>query len=124
MEIDLENGCIKVRDDLTYHFKDIVPRKELKLIKELRDKHEKLEEKGIENLSQKEIEKIEEEWFNAVLPLGLKNFKKEDLDTLSEGEIREMTASTFVFLTKFGSTDLARQFVTSTKEIKKNEQKQ
>ena len=124
MELDLENGCIKDRDNLTYHFKDIVTRKELKVIKELRNKHEKLEEKGIEKLTQTEVENIEDEWFNTVLPLGLKDFKEEDLDTLTEGEIREITASTFVFLTKFGSTDLARQFASSTKEINKNGQKQ
>ena len=124
MEVDFENGKINVRDDLVYEFKELVTRKEMKAIKQLRDKHAKLEEEGIENLSVDEVEKIEEEWFNAVLSLGLVDFKKEDLDVLSEGEIRELTASVYIFLTKFGSTALAKQFVTATKEIQQNDQTQ
>ena len=124
MEVDFENGKINVRDDLVYEFKELVTRKEMKAIKQLRDKHAKLEEEGIENLSVDEVEKIEEEWFNAVLSLGLVDFKKEDLDMLSEGEIRELTASVYIFLTKFGSTALAKQFVTATKEIQPKDQTQ
>ena len=124
MEVDFENGKIKVRDDLIYEFKELVTRKEMKAIKQLRDKHLKLEEAGVENLSQDEIEEIEDEWFNAVLPLGIKNFNKLDIDKLTEGEIRELTASVYIFLTKFGSTALAKQFVTATKEIQPKEQTQ
>ena len=124
MEVDLENGKINVRDDLVYEFKELVTRKEMKAIKQLRDKHAKLEDEGIEKLSAEQVEKIEEEWFNAVLSLGLVDFKKEDLDVLSEGEIRELTASVYIFLTKFGSTALAKQFVTATKEIQPKEQTQ
>jgi len=124
MEVDFENGKINVRDDLVYEFKELVTRKEMKAIKQLRDKHTKLEEAGIEKLSAEKIEELEDEWFNAVLPLGLSNFKKEDLDMLSEGEIRELTASVYIFLTKFGSTALAKQFVTATKEIQPKEQTQ
>ena len=121
MEVDFENGKIVVRDDLIYEFKELVTRKEMKAIKQLRDKHLKLEEAGVENLSQDEIEEIEDEWFNAVLPLGIKNFNKLDIDKLTEGEIRELTASVYIFLTKFGSTALAKQFVTATKEIQQND---
>jgi len=124
MEVDFENGKIVVRDDLIYEFKELVTRKEMKAIKQLRDKHLKLEEAGVENLSQDEIEEIEDEWFNAVLPLGIKNFNKLDIDKLTEGEIRELTASVYIFLTKFGSTALAKQFVTATKEIQQNDQTQ
>ena len=124
MEVDFENGKINVRDDLVYEFKELVTRKEMKAIKQLRDKHAKLEEEGIENLSVYEVEKIEEEWFNAVLSLGLVDFNKEDLGMLSEGEIRELTASVYIFLTKFGSTALAKQFVTATKEIQPKDQTQ
>ena len=124
MEVDFENGKIVVRDDLIYEFKELVTRKEMKAIKQLRDKHAKLEDEGIEKLSAEQVEKIEEEWFNAVLSLGLVDFKKEDLDVLSEGEIRELTASVYIFLTKFGSTALAKQFVTATKEIQPKEQTQ
>ena len=124
MEVDFENGKINVRDDLVYEFKELVTRKEMKAIKQLRDKHLKLEEAGVENLSQDEIEEIEDEWFNAVLPLGIKNFNKLDIDKLTEGEIRELTASVYIFLTKFGSTALAKQFVTATKEIQQNDQTQ
>ncbi len=124
MEVDFENGKINVRDDLVYEFKELVTRKEMKDIKKLRDKHTKLEEAGIEKLSVDEVEELENEWFNAVLPLGLSNFNKEDLDILSEGEIRELTASVYIFLTKFGSTALAKQFVTATKEIQQKEQTQ
>ena len=124
MEVDFENGKINVRDDLVYEFKELVTRKEMKAIKQLRDKHAKLEDEGIEKLSAEQVEKIEEEWFNAVLSLGLVDFKKEDLDVLSEGEIRELTASVYIFLTKFGSTALAKQFVTATKEIQPKEQTQ
>ena len=124
MEVDFENGKLNVRDDLVYEFKELVTRKEMKAIKQLRDKHAKLEEEGIENLSVDEVEKIEEEWFNAVLSLGLVDFNKEDLGMLSEGEIRELTASVYIFLTKFGSTALAKQFVTATKEIQPKEQTQ
>ena len=124
MEVDFENGKIVVRDDLIYEFKELVTRKEMKAIKQLRDKHAKLEDEGIEKLSAEQVEKIEEEWFNAVLSLGLVDFKKEDLDVLSEGEIRELTASVYIFLTKFGSTALAKQFVSASKEIQKKEQEQ
>ena len=124
MEVDFENGKIVVRDDLIYEFKELVTRKEMKAIKQLRDKHLKLEEAGVENLSQDEIEEIEDEWFNAVLPLGIKNFNKLDIDKLTEGEIRELTASVYIFLTKFGSTALAKQFVTATKEIQPKDQTQ
>ena len=124
MEVDFEHGKIVVRDDLIYEFKELVTRKELKLIKQLRDKHLKMEEAGVEKLSQDEIEQIEDEWFNAVLPLGLKDFNKSDIDTMSEGEIRELTASVYIFLTKFGSTALAKQFVSASKEIQKKEQEQ
>ena len=96
----------------------------LKAIKQLRDKHAKLEDEGIEKLSAEQVEEIEDEWFNSVLPLGLKDFNKEDLDTMSEGEIRELTASVYIFLTKFGSTALAKQFVTATKEIQPKEKTQ
>ncbi len=124
MELDLENGKVKIRDNLEYEFKEIVTRKELAKIKELRNKHAKFEEGGVDNLSPETIEKIEEEWFETVLPLGLKDFDKEDLDQLTEGEIRELTASTFLFLTKFGSTALAKQFASASKEIQKKEQSQ
>ena len=124
MEVDLENGLVKVRDDLEFKFKELVTRKEMKAIKQLRDKHAKLEDEGIEKLSVDEVEELENEWFNAVLPLGLKDFNKEDLDVLSEGEIRELTASVYIFLTKFGSTALAKQFVTVTKEIQPKDQTQ
>jgi len=124
MEVDFEKGKVNVRDDLVYEFKELVTRKEMKAIKQLRDKHAKLEDEGIEKLSAEQVEKIEEEWFNAVLSLGLVDFKKEDLDVLSEGEIRELTASVYIFLTKFGSTALAKQFVTATKEIQPKEQTQ
>ena len=124
MEVDFETGKVNVRDDLVYEFKELVTRKEMKAIKQLRDKHAKLEDEGIEKLSAEQVEKIEEEWFNAVLSLGLVDFKKEDLDVLSEGEIRELTASVYNFLTKFGSTALAKQFVTATKEIQQNDQTQ
>ena len=124
MEVDFETGKVNVRDDLVYEFKELVTRKEMKAIKQLRDKHAKLEDEGIEKLSAEQVEKIEEEWFNAVLSLGLVDFKKEDLDVLSEGEIRELTASVYIFLTKFGSTALAKQFVTATKEIQPKEQTQ
>ena len=43
MEVDFENGKINVRDDLVYEFKELVTRKEMKSIKQLRDKHAKLE---------------------------------------------------------------------------------
>ncbi len=124
MEVDFETGKINVRPDLVYEFKELVTRKEMKAIKQLRDKHAKLEDEGIEKLSADEVEEIEDEWFNSVLPLGLKDFNKEDLDILSEGEIRELTASVYIFLTKFGSTALAKQFVTATKEIQPKEQTQ
>ena len=124
MEVDFEKGKINVRDDLVYEFKELVTRKEMKAIKQLRDKHVKLEDNGIEKLSVDEVEELEDEWFNAVLPLGLKDFNKEDLDTMSEGEIRELTASVYIFLTKFGSTALAKQFVTATKEIQPKEKTQ
>ena len=124
MEVDFETGKINVRSDLVYEFKELVTRKEMKAIKQLRDKHAKLEDEGIEKLSVDEVEELENEWFNAVLPLGLKDFNKEDLDVLSEGEIRELTASVYIFLTKFGSTALAKQFVTATKEIQPKEQTQ
>ena len=124
MEVDFETGKINVRPDLVYEFKELVTRKEMKTIKQLRDKHAKLEDEGIEKLSVDEVEELENEWFNAVLPLGLKDFNKEDLDVLSEGEIRELTASVYIFLTKFGSTALAKQFVTATKEIQQKEQTQ
>ena len=124
MEVDFENGKVNVRDDLVYEFKELVTRKEMKSIKLLRDKHAKIEDDGVEKLSQEKIELLEDEWFNAVLPLGLKDFNKADLDKLSEGEIRELTASVYIFLTKFGSTALAKQFVSATKEIKQNESTQ
>ena len=124
MEVDFETGKVNVRDDLVYEFKELVTRKEMKAIKQLRDKHAKLEDEGIEKLSVDEVEELENEWFNAVLPLGLKDFNKEDLDVLSEGEIRELTASVYIFLTKFGSTALAKQFVTATKEIQPKDQTQ
>ena len=124
MEVDFEHGKIVVRDDLIYEFKELVTRKEMKAIKQLRDKHVKLEDNGIEKLSVDEVEELEDEWFNSVLPLGLKDFNKEDLDTMSEGEIRELTASVYIFLTKFGSTALAKQFVTATKEIQPKEKTQ
>lgn len=124
MEVDFETGKINVRPDLIYEFKELVTRKEMKDIKKLRDKHAKLEQDGIEKLSAEQVEEIEDEWFNSVLPLGLKDFNKEDLDTMSEGEIRELTASVYIFLTKFGSTALAKQFVTATKEIQPKEKTQ
>ena len=124
MEVNFDKGNITVRDDLVYELKELVTRKDLKSIKILRDKHIKLEEKGVEKLSPDQIDKIEDEWFNAVLPVGLKDFDKEDLDKLSEGEIRELTASVYVFLTKFGSTALAKQYVSATKAIQEKEQNQ
>ena len=60
MELDLENGKVKIRDNLEYEFKEIVTRKELAKIKELRNKHAKFEEGGVDNLSPETIEKIEE----------------------------------------------------------------
>ena len=124
MEVDFEKGKILVRDDLEFEFKELVTRKQMGKIRELREKHNKFEAKGVDNLTPAQIDEIEDEWFKTVLPLGLKNFDEETLDKLTEGEIRELTASVYVFLTKFGSTALAKQFVSATKEIQKNEQKQ
>ena len=124
MEVDFETGKINVRPDLVYEFKELVTRKEMKAIKQLRDKHAKLEDEGIEKLSAEQVEEIEDEWFNSVLPLGLKDFNKEDLDTMSEGEIRELTASVFIFLTRFGSTALGKQFALQQKDLIKNQEKQ
>ena len=69
MEVDFENGKVNVRDDLVYEFKELVTRKEMKSIKLLRDKHAKIEDNGVEKLSQEKIELLEDEWFNAVLPI-------------------------------------------------------
>ncbi len=124
MEVDFEKGKILVRDDLEFEFKELVTRKQMGKIRELREKHNKFEAKGVDNLTPAQIDEIEDEWFKTVLPLGLKNFDEDTLDKLTEGEIRELTASVYVFLTKFGSTALAKQFVSATKEIQKNEQKQ
>ena len=124
MEIDLENGLIKVRDDLEFKFKELVTRKEMAAIRKLREKHSKVEEEGIENLSPSEEEKLEDEWFKTVLPLGLQNFTLETMDSLTEGEIRELTASTYIFLTRFGSTALGKQFALQQKDLIKNQEKQ
>ena len=124
MEVDFEKGKILVRDDLEFEFKELVTRKQMGKIRELREKHNKFEAKGVDNLTPAQIDEIEDQWFKTVLPLGLVDFKKEDLDVLSEGEIRELTASVYIFLTKFGSTALAKQFVTATKEIQPKEQTQ
>ena len=124
MEVDFEKGKILVRDDLEFEFKELVTRKQMGKIRELREKHNKFEAKGVDNLTPAQIDEIEDQWFKTVLPLGLKNFDEDTLDKLTEGEIRELTASVYVFLTKFGSTALAKQFVSATKEIQKNEQKQ
>lgn len=124
MEVDFKEGKVIVRPDLVYEFKELVTRKEMKTIKQLKDKHIQLEADGIEKLTPDKIEEIEDEWFNAVLPLGLKDFNKEDLDIMSEGEIRELTASVYVFLTKFGSTALAKQFVIATKVTQQKDQTQ
>ena len=124
MEVDFEKGKILVRDDLEFEFKELVTRKQMGKIRELREKHNKFEAKGVDNLTPAQIDEIEDEWFKTVLPLGLKTFDEDTLDKLTEGEIRELTASVYVFLTKFGSTALAKQFVSATKEIQKNEQKQ
>ena len=123
MEVDLENGVIKVRDDLEFKFKEIVTRKEMAAIRKLREKHGKLEEGGLENLSMKEEEELEDEWFKTVLPLGLEDFTLETMDSLTEGEIREMTASVYIFLTKFGSTALGRQFALQQKDLIKKQDK-
>ena len=124
MEVDFEKGKILVRDDLEFEFKELVTRKQMGKIRELREKHNKFEAKGVDNLTPAQIDEIEDEWFKTVLPLGLKNFDEDTLDKLTEGEIRELTASVYVFLTKFGSTALAKQYVSVSKEIQKNEQKQ
>ncbi len=123
MEVDLENGVIKVRDDLEFKFKEIVTRKEMAAIRKLREKHGKLEEGGLENLSMKEEEELEDEWFKTVLPLGLEDFTLETMDSLTEGEIREMTASVYIFLTKFGSTALGKQFALQQKDLIKKQDK-
>ena len=124
MEVDFEKGKILVRDDLEFEFKELVTRKQMSKIRELREKHNKFEAKGVDNLTPAQIDEIEDEWFKTVLPLGLKNFDEDTLDKLTEGEIRELTASVYIFLTKFGSTALAKQFVTATKEIQQKEQTQ
>lgn len=124
MEFDLENGVIKVRDDLEFKLKELVTRKEMAAIRKLREKHAKVEEEGIENLSPSEEEKLEDEWFKTVLPLGLQDFTIETMDSLTEGEIREMTASVYIFLTKFGSTALGKQFALQQKDLTKNQEKQ
>ena len=124
MEVDFEKGKILVRDDLEFEFKELVTRKQMGKIRELREKHNKFEAKGVDNLTPAQIDEIEDEWFKTVLPLGLKNFDEETLDKLTEGEIRELTASVYIFLTKFGSTALAKQFVSVTKETVQKDQTQ
>ena len=124
MEVDFEKGKVIIRDDLEFDFKEIVTRKQMAKIRDLREQHNKLEQKGIDKLTPSQVDDIEDEWFKTVLPLGLKNFDEDTLDKLTEGEIRELTASVYVFLTKFGSTALAKQFVSASKEIQKKEQEQ
>ena len=124
MEVDLENGLVKVRDDLEFKFKELVTRKEMAAIRKLREKHGKLEEGGIENLSARDEEELEDEWFKTVLPLGLQDFTLETMDSLTEGEIREVTASVFIFLTRFGSTALGKQFALQQKDLTKKQEKQ
>ncbi len=124
MEVDFEKGKVIIRDDLEFDFKEIVTRKQMGKIRELREKHNKFEAKGVDKLTPSQVDDLEDEWFKTVLPLGLKNFDEDTLDKLTEGEIRELTASVYIFLTKFGSTALAKQFVTATKEIQPKEQTQ
>ncbi len=124
MEVDFEKGKVIIRDDLEFDFKEIVTRKQMGKIRELREKHNKFEAKGVDKLTPSQVDDLEDEWFKTVLPLGLKNFDEDTLDKLTEGEIRELTASVYIFLTKFGSTALAKQFVSASKEIQKKEQEQ
>jgi len=46
MEVDFEKGKILVRDNLEFEFKELVTRKQMSKIRELREKHNKFEAKG------------------------------------------------------------------------------
>ena len=119
-ETILEEGVIKVRD-YTFSFNDVVTGKQFRELEILTVKHDNLEKDGLDKLSREEEIKIEREWQEAVIRVGIKNETLESLtDKLSNGEIRDLVAQTYIFLERFGSISEGKQFALLLKGIKEN----
>ena len=119
-ETILEEGIIKVRE-YTFSFNDVVTGKQFRELEKLTVKHDNLEKDGLDKLSREEEIKIEREWQEAVIRVGIKNETLESLtDKLSNGEIRDLVAQTYIFLERFGSISEGKQFALLLKGIKEN----
>jgi len=118
-EVLFDEGCIKVRDK-KFYFADLVTAKQFRTLEELNVKFDKIEKDGLDNMSKEDELKLEREWQENVLKLGIKDETLESLsDKLSKGEIRDLVAQTYVFLERFGSIEEAKQYASLLKEIKK-----
>ena len=72
---------------------------EFQPILELRNKNTELEESGkVATLTDEEIAKIEKEWFETVLSIGLENFSDDNLKNLSNEELRNLASHTYAAL--------------------------
>lgn len=124
VQTDFENNSIIVREHVL-KLKDLVTAKEMKPIQILREKNNELETNGdLVGMSEKEVNSIEREWFDAVIRASIVNETLDSLESkLSLGEIREVSANAYVFLWRFGSKAEAKRYSDILTEMQKNKEK-
>lgn len=118
MSFNQENGTFTIRDQV-FKFKDLVTAKQFAPIQALREKYDEIERSDdIKNISEKEGNRMQKEWYTAVISTGLDGETLDSVEEkLSPGEIRALVAATYNFLWTFGSTSEAKRSLTILKAI-------
>lgn len=116
VEIDYNNAnlFIKRGDEIvhTFEFKDFVPAIEVKEINTLKNKIFQVYKKEASDEVQKELEDLEEKYFNTLLSTAIVNPMKhsEALAKFSIPEINEISENVFVFLATWSSKAGVKQY--------------
>lgn len=122
--VDYGNGTITVRD-IILKFRSVVTAKEIRPVMEMKEKNSEMETSGdINNLSEAQINDIENKWFATVIPCAIQDETLDSLESkLSLGEIREVCANAYIFLWRFGTTAEAKQYNDILTEMRKKNEK-
>lgn len=122
--VDYGNGTITIRD-IILKFRSVVTAKEIRPVMEMKEKNSEMETSGdINNLSEAQINEIENKWFATVIPCAIQDETLDSLESkLSLGEIREVCANAYIFLWRFGTTAEAKQYNDILTEMRKKNEK-
>lgn len=120
-----QEGIIELAGTV-FKLKERVTSNQFTPLKKMREEHDNLERSGeVANLSEEDVNKRTDEWFEAVIKTGLQdNWTLAKVrDILTEGEIRTLVALTYNFLWIHGSISEAKRFYDTTLKIQQPDEK-